>query len=119
LFHKKKEKLFFTVFFQLLKRAVLSGVRRVEGGGHKLFLAREQKDSGKKFFLLWDMKFCFMKRFFYTALEETRSVGSQKKSAVVAGRVLNFGTKEGTTSFEPIERPITCVSALYDARKAS
>jgi hypothetical protein len=32
---------------------------------------------------------------------------------------LNFGTKEGTTSFEPIERPITCVSALYDARQAS
>jgi hypothetical protein len=64
-----------------------------------------------------------MKRLFYTALEENMSVAgsesSQKKSAVVEGRVLNFGTKEGTTSFEPIERPITCVSALYDAIQAS
>jgi hypothetical protein len=68
------------------------------------------------------MKFCFFKRL-ASALEETMSVArsesSQKKSAVVAGQVLNFGTKEGTTSFEPIERPITCVSALYDARQAS
>jgi hypothetical protein len=31
----------------------------------------------------------------------------------VAGQVLNL--QEGTTLFEPIERPITCVSALYDA----
>jgi hypothetical protein len=56
-----------------------------------------------------------MKRLFYTALEETMSMAqsesSQKKSAVVAGRVLNFGTKEGTIAFKPIERPITCVSA--------
>ena len=77
----------------------------------------------KSFFFLSDMKFCFMKRLFYTTLEETMSVArseiSEKKSAVVAGRVLNFGTKEGTTSFKPIERPITCVSALYDARQAS
>jgi hypothetical protein len=77
----------------------------------------------KSFFFLSDMKFCFMKRLFYTALEETMSVArsesSQKKSAVVAGRVLNFGTEKGTTSFEPIEWPITCVSALYDARQAS
>jgi hypothetical protein len=40
-----------------------------------------------------------MKRLFYTALEETMSMAqsesSQKKSAVVAGRVLNFGTKKG------------------------
>jgi hypothetical protein len=54
------------------------------------------------------MKFCFMKRLFYTALEETMSVArsesSEKKSAVVAGQVLNFGTKEGTTLFKPIER---------------
>jgi hypothetical protein len=74
------------------------------------------KRKENSFFFLSDMKFCFMKRLFYTALEETMSVAqsesSQKKSAVVAGRVLNFGTKEGTTSFEPIERPITCVSAL-------
>jgi hypothetical protein len=77
----------------------------------------------KSFFFLLDMKICFMKRLFYTAVEETMSVArsesSEKKSAVVAGRVLNFGTKEGTTSFKPIERPITCVSALYDARQAS
>jgi hypothetical protein len=31
------------------------------------------------------MKFCFMKRLFYTALEESMSVASQKKSAVVGG----------------------------------
>jgi hypothetical protein len=77
----------------------------------------------KSVFFLSDMKFCFMKRLFYTALEETMSVARsesiEKKSAVVAGRVLNFGTKEGRTSFEPIERPITCVLALYDARQAS
>jgi hypothetical protein len=69
------------------------------------------------------MKFCFMKRLFYTALEEAMSVArtesSEKKSAVVAGQVLNFGTKEGTTSFEPIERSITCVLVLYNARQAS
>jgi hypothetical protein len=66
------------------------------------------------------MKFCFMKRLFYTALEETMYMASQKKSAVVAGRVLNFGTKEGTTSFKPIERPITWFFlALYDTRQAS
>jgi hypothetical protein len=44
----------------------------------------------KSFFFLSNMKFCFMKRLFYTALEESMSVASQKKSAVVAGRVLNF-----------------------------
>jgi hypothetical protein len=79
--------------------------------------------SIKSFFFLSDIKFYFMKRLFFTALEETmslaRSESSEKKSAVVAGRVLNFGTKEGTTSFQPIERPITCVSALYDARQGS
>jgi hypothetical protein len=42
------------------------------------------------------MKFCFMKRLFYTAKQESIYVASQKKAAVVAGRVLNFGTKEGT-----------------------
>jgi hypothetical protein len=63
LFDKKKGKLFFTVF---------------------IFSTRTKK-QWKKFFLLSDMKFCFMKRLFYTTLEETRSVGSQKKSAVVAG----------------------------------
>jgi hypothetical protein len=80
------------------------------------------KRKEKSCFFLSDMKFCFLKQL-ASALEETmyvaRSESSQKKSAVVAGRVLNFGTKEGTTSFEPIERPITCVSVLYDARQAS
>jgi hypothetical protein len=94
-------------------------MKRKENFFSLFFFSTRTKKQWKKFFLLSDMKFCFMKRLFYTALEETRSVGSQKKSAVVAGRVLNFGTKEGTTSFEPIERPITCVSALYDARQAS
>jgi hypothetical protein len=40
---KKKVKLFFTVFFRLLKRSVLSQVR-VEGWEHE-FLAQEQKNS--------------------------------------------------------------------------
>jgi hypothetical protein len=40
------------------------------------------------------MKFCFFKR-------------------------LASAIEEGTTSFEPIERPISCVSALYDAGQAS
>jgi hypothetical protein len=63
----------------------------------------------KSFFFLSNMKFCFMKRLFYTALESI-SVASQKKAAVVAGRVLNFGTKEGTDreadymSFSPLRR---------------
>jgi hypothetical protein len=83
------------------------------------FFDENKKTVEKSFFFLSNMKFCFMKRLFYTALEETMSMASQKKSGVVAGRVLNFGTKEGTTSFEPIERPITCVSALYNARQAS
>jgi hypothetical protein len=87
LFDKKKGKLFFTVFFRVLKRAVLSRVRRVEGGGHE-----NKKTVEKSFFFLSNMKFCFMKHLFYTALEESMSVASQKKSAVVAGRVLNFGT---------------------------
>jgi hypothetical protein len=74
----------------------------------------------KSFFFLSNMQFCFMKRLFYTAFDQSMSVAqSESSAAVVAGRVLNFGTKEGTTLFEPIERPITCVSAVYDARQAS
>jgi hypothetical protein len=45
LFDKKKGKLFFTVFFRVLKRAVLSRVRRVEGGGHE-----NKKTVEKSFF---------------------------------------------------------------------
>jgi hypothetical protein len=58
---------------------------------HCLFSTRTKKTVEKSFSFLSDMKFCFMKRLFYTALEETMSVASQKKSAVVAGQVLNFG----------------------------
>jgi hypothetical protein len=39
-----------------------------------------------------------MKCLFYTVLEETLSMASQKKSAVVAGGVLNFGPKEDCKS---------------------
>jgi hypothetical protein len=48
---KRKENFFSLVFFRVLKRAV-----------------------EKSFFFLSDMKFCFMKRLFYIALEETISV---------------------------------------------
>jgi hypothetical protein len=60
LFDKKKGKLFFTGFF--FKRAVLARVRRVEGGARvlkQLFLAREQKNSGKKFFLFIEHEVLF------------------------------------------------------------
>jgi hypothetical protein len=56
------------------------------------------------------MKFCFMKRLFYTAKQESISVASQKKAAFVAGRVLNLWTKEGTDReadymcFSPLRR---------------
>jgi hypothetical protein len=61
-----------------------------------------------------------MKRLFYTAFDDSMSVArSESSAAVVAGRVQNFGTREGTKLFEPIERLITCVSALYEARQAS
>jgi hypothetical protein len=53
------------------------------------------------------MKFCFMKRLFYTALEETMSVARVK-------RLLTSGGVESI-----LERSITCVSALYNARQAS
>jgi hypothetical protein len=53
-----------------------------------------------------------MKLLFYTALEETMSVARSEEIAVVAGRVLNFGTKEGTTAFEPIEADYMCFSPL-------
>jgi hypothetical protein len=58
----------------------------------QLFLAREQKNSGKRFFLFIGHEVLFYETPFYTALEETMSVASQKKSAVVAGQVLKFGT---------------------------
>jgi hypothetical protein len=68
------------------------------------------KRKEKSFFFFSNIKFCFMKRLFYTAFDKSRSVArSESSAAVVAGRILNFGTKEGTTLFEPIERPITCV----------
>jgi hypothetical protein len=109
LFDKKKEKLFFTVFFSSAKNSCFITSAP---------LAREQKTVETVFYFIGH-EVLFYETPFYTAIEETRSVGSQKKSAVVAGRVLNLGTKEGTTSFEPIERPITCVSSLYNARQAS
>jgi hypothetical protein len=62
----------------------------VLASGRSLFLHENKKTAVEKscFFLL-DMKFCFMKRLFYTALEESMSVArsesSEKKSAVVAG----------------------------------
>jgi hypothetical protein len=84
-----------------------------------MFLTREQKYSGKKFFLFIEHEVLFYERPFLHRARRNYVYGSQKKSAVVAGQVLNFGTKEGTTAFEPIERLITCVSALYDARQAS
>ena len=121
---KRKENFFSLFFFRVLKRAVLARVRRVEGGGTSaktaLFSTREKNPVLKSFFFLSNMQFCFMKRLFYNAFDQSMSVAqSESSAAVVAGRVLNFGTKEGTTLFEPIERPITCVSALYDARQAS
>jgi hypothetical protein len=53
------------------------------------------KRKEKSFFFLSDMKFCFMKRLFYTALEENMSVArsesGEKKSAVVCVIVLYLG----------------------------
>jgi hypothetical protein len=74
-------------------RITICSIKRKENFFSLFFLAQEQKNSGIFFsFFLSDMKFCFMKGLFFTALEETMSVASQKKSAVVAGPVLNFGT---------------------------
>jgi hypothetical protein len=87
LFDKKKG----LVFFRVLKRAPPHSTRRTRDKT-ALFSTRTKKTVEKSFFILSDLKFCFMKRLFYTTLEETMSVASQKKSAVVAGRVLNFGT---------------------------
>jgi hypothetical protein len=56
LFDKKKGKLFFTGFF----------------------LAREQKTVEKSFFFLSNMKFCFMKRPFYTAFDDVDLWRNQK-----------------------------------------
>jgi hypothetical protein len=56
LFDKKKGKLFFTVFFSSAKKSCF--ITSVPGGGgvgarviKQLFLARKQKNRGKKFFL--------------------------------------------------------------------
>jgi hypothetical protein len=73
---KRKENFFFSLFFfRVLKRA-------------RVFLAREQKNSGKKFFFLLNMKFCFMKHLFYTALEETMSVARVKQLLTSGGSSL-------------------------------
>jgi hypothetical protein len=86
LFDKKKGNFFFTVFFRVLKRAVFSRVPRV-------FLTRGQKNSEKSFFFLSNMQFCFMKRLF---IRIYFCVATALARPVVAGPVLNFGTKEGT-----------------------
>jgi hypothetical protein len=107
LLDKKKGKLFFT-----------------------FFLARKQKCSGKKFFLFFSgMNFCFLKRLFYTVQEETMSVAQPhlgKPESLLIGSRKSSPAVDGATAAQtlgqcnkPIERPITSVSALYDARQAS
>jgi hypothetical protein len=57
----------------VVKRAVLSRVCRVEGGGHK-----NKKTVEKSFFFLSNMKFFFMKRLFYTAFDDLGLWRNQK-----------------------------------------
>jgi hypothetical protein len=83
----------------------------------------------KSFFFLSDMKFCFLKRLFFTALEETMSVARRnlgKPESLLIGSRKSSPAVDGATAAQTcsqcnklIERPITCVSALYDARQAS
>jgi hypothetical protein len=90
LFDEKKEN-FFSPFFSSSARVI-----------KRMFLTREQKKKLKTVFLfLSDMKSCFMKRLF-----------PRPRSA-------NQATTEAADWGQPIERPITGVSALYDARQAS
>jgi hypothetical protein len=76
-----------------------------------LFLAREQKNSGKKFFLFIEHEVLFYETPFLQRARRNDVCGAiRKKSAVVVGRVLNFGTKEGTNReadymcFSPLRR---------------
>jgi hypothetical protein len=72
LFDKKKGKLFSLFFFPSAKTA--------------LFSTREKKPVEKSFFFLSNMQFCFMKRLFYTAFDQSMSVAqSESSAAVVAG----------------------------------
>jgi hypothetical protein len=101
---KRKENFFSLFFFRVLKTA--------------LFSTRTKKQLKKVFSFIGHEVLFYETPFLHRATRNYVCWQSEE-AAVVAGRVLNFGTKEGTTSFEPIERPITCVSALYDARQAS
>jgi hypothetical protein len=75
------------------------------------------------------MKFCFLKGLFYTALEETMSVARPhlgKPESLLIGLRKSSEAVDGATAAQTlgqcnkrIERPITCVSALYYARQAS
>jgi hypothetical protein len=87
------------------------------------------KRKENSFFFLSNMKFCFMKRLFYTTLEETMSVAQPhlgKRESLLIGLRKSSPAVDGATAAQtlgqcnkPIERPITCVSAFYDARQAS
>jgi hypothetical protein len=63
---KRKENFFFTVFF----------------------LHENKKTVEKSLFFLLNMKFCFMKRLFYTALEEIMSVARVKRLLTSGGSSL-------------------------------
>jgi hypothetical protein len=124
---KRKENFFSLVFFSSAKRAVLSRLRRVEGGAR--FLAREQKKSGKKFFLFIGHEVLFYETPFLHGARQIYVCGG----TALARPHLQEVSSSGGSSHEfwdtpkhdffrvraRTERPITCVSALYDARQAS
>jgi hypothetical protein len=85
----------------------------------QLFLAREQKNSGKKFFLFIEHEVLFYETPF---LHRARRIYVCGATALARPHLEEVSSSDGLSLeflFETIERPITCVSALYDARQAS
>jgi hypothetical protein len=123
LFDKKKGKLVFTGFFSSAKKSCfITSAPGGRGGGR-------QKNSGKKFFLFIEHEVLFYETpFLHSArrifvcgatalarphLEEVSSSGGSSLEFWDAPKHDFFLVRART------ERPITCVSALYDARQAS
>jgi hypothetical protein len=57
------------------------------------------------------MRFCFMKRLFYTVLQESMSVASQKKTAIVGGRV--YFREADYMCFSPLRRKTSELEGIY------
>jgi hypothetical protein len=100
LFDKKKGKLFFTVFFSSAKKSCFST------SAPGLFSTRTKKQWNKVFSFIEHEVLFYETPFLHRA-----------GTIYVCGQSEEVSSSGGVESI--LERPITCVSALYDARQAS